>query len=483
MKHTILLAPILIPFALCKTSGQLCRGTAELSDGNWYCTEVQAITYRNLSQAGAYNRTISVNPSTGICGHERVDYPAHGTLTPLFGEVSMHLRGPMNISQLAVYQLPSEIHASRRRSVVPFYNRRRARARYIKSYTEASANSSLLATQTWFPRFHPRASSTVSSLLTSSAAADAGAPCPANLDDRPEWNTTYDGPPLPCISLPTSMATYSDKPLSTTPSHLNDPMKENTLVKRAADWTRVAHYTSAAPSQATGLTFMANLGDPRKSGTFDYAFGNSLGYVTPDGGKVAAESLPFDGTLDTSEQEIVVFSDKECDHDCPYWRPNATSHYGWSGSSKAFFIEFQMDHHDNKGTDQGLISDAPAWWFLNAAIPRVLQYGNDRNNIPCSCWSTGCGEFDAFEVLGKGEDRAKSTIHRQGNLEGGDSNYFKRPVGRTMKFAVVWHFPHITALVLDDDFDFSATISNEQIQSLVSYDPSSWVHSLFAIGD
>ncbi|CAN9321979.1 unnamed protein product [Alternaria alternata] len=228
---------------------------------------------------------------------------------------------------------------------------------------------------------------------------------------------------------------------------------------------------------------MANLGDPQKSGTFDYAFGNSLSYVTPRGDKVAAESLPFNGMLQTSETEIIVLSDKECDADCPYWRPNATSHYGWSGSSKAFFIEFQMDHYPNLGTDQGMLSDAPAYWFLNAAIPRILQYGSDRNNIPCSCWSTGCGEFDAFELLSNGAERAKSTIHRQGNLEGGDSNYFRRPVGQTMKFAVVWHYPHITALVLDDKFDFSQSMSDDAMRKLVAYDADSWVHSLYAIGD
>lgn len=56
------------------------------------------------------------------------------------------------------------------------------------------------------------------------------------------------------------------------------------------------------------------------------AFGNSLSYVTPNGGKVASESMPFDGSLETSELEISVFSDKECDKDCPYWRPDTTSH-------------------------------------------------------------------------------------------------------------------------------------------------------------
>jgi hypothetical protein len=212
------------------------------------------------------------------------------------------------------------------------------------------------------------------------------------------------------------------------------------------------------------------------------AFGNSLSYVSSNGDTVAPESTPFEGTLATSEHEMAVFTDQSCDQDCSYWRPNATSHFGWSGSSKAFFIEFQMDHYNNTGTDQGLISDAPAWWFLNAAIPRVLQYGNDRNNIPCSCWSTGCGEFDAFEVLSNGEQRAKSTLHRQGNLEGGDSNYFQRPVGTMLKFAVIWAFPNITAFVLDDGFDFNNSLSNSQIQQLVSYDPDSWVHSLFPIG-
>lgn len=57
------------------------------------------------------------------------------------------------------------------------------------------------------------------------------------------------------------------------------------------------------------------------------AFGNSLGYVIGDGSKVAADSTPFDGTLETSEREIAVFTDKVCDGNCEYTRPNATSHF------------------------------------------------------------------------------------------------------------------------------------------------------------
>ena len=79
--------------------------------------------------------------------------------------------------------------------------------------------------------------------------------------------------------------------------------------------------------------------------------------------------------------------------------------------------------------------------------------------------------------------RAKSTIHRQGNLEGGDSNYFLRPVGRTIKFAVVFHDWNITARVLDDDFDLSESLTQEQIDGILAYDANDYSHSLFSIGD
>ena len=90
MKHTLLIASLTLPFVFGRTSGELCRGTGErASDGNWYCSEVWAITYRNISQPGVYNRTIEVDPQTGICRHERVDYRGTDPLTPLFGEVKV----------------------------------------------------------------------------------------------------------------------------------------------------------------------------------------------------------------------------------------------------------------------------------------------------------------------------------------------------------------------------------------------------------
>jgi hypothetical protein len=115
----------------------------------------------------------------------------------------MHLRGPMNISQLAVYQLPSEMHTSRKRATVPFYNRRRAMER--RETTVAN----------------------------------------------PMHKTTVAG------------GTPSDEEkASTAPGH-------DIVRRQASSWNRVAYYTSAAPAAATGLSFLANLGDPQESGTFD----------------------------------------------------------------------------------------------------------------------------------------------------------------------------------------------------------------------
>lgn len=85
---TFCLLCLLIQAAHCRTAAQLCRGTAERADdGNWYCAEVTAITYKNISQAGEYNRTTRVNPKTGLCDHEPVAYSGVGPFTPLIGEV------------------------------------------------------------------------------------------------------------------------------------------------------------------------------------------------------------------------------------------------------------------------------------------------------------------------------------------------------------------------------------------------------------
>lgn len=318
MKRGILMTWCFLPLANCKTSGELCSGTAERAkDGNWYCSEVWAITYRNISQPGAYNRTTSIDPQTGLCSHERQSYPATGPLTPLFGEVllpncyvqdrvanrrtevSMHIRGPMNVSQLAVYQLPGELHKMRKRNSVPFYNRRRAlKQRTVSNSASAVATSSQTSTVHWLPLdkqrpCHTATRCTQSTVISTVTVTD----CTTAATSVAAQNITYIGPPLPCLPTYTPWAisgedahaksnctcvqthgAVSHYPLQPTSVDTSPAVLEmERTVKRdspwaaaaAADWSRVAYYTSSAPAEATGISFLANRGDPRKSGTFD----------------------------------------------------------------------------------------------------------------------------------------------------------------------------------------------------------------------
>lgn len=110
----------------------------------------------------------------------------------------------------------------------------------------------------------------------------------------------------------------------------------------------------------------------------------------------------------------------------------------------------------------GFNGDMPAIWALNANIPRTLQYGNAE----CSCWESGCGEFDIVEALDDGSTYLKSTLHT--NAPGGDSDYFVRPISATRKLAVVFSSSSSTIhiQVLPDDTDFSSTISAGEIEGM-----------------
>lgn len=83
----------------------------------------------------------------------------------------------------------------------------------------------------------------------------------------------------------------------------------------------------------------------------------------------------------------------------------------------------------------------PAIWLLNAHIPRTSQYSN---NVNCSCWRSGCGEFDVFEVMNTTEYlHLYSTLH---DYQGTDQietglaapGYINRELGATMTGGVAF---------------------------------------------
>ena len=112
----------------------------------------------------------------------------------------------------------------------------------------------------------------------------------------------------------------------------------------------------------------------------------------------------------------------------------------------------------------GMNGNMPGIWMLNAQIPNTIQYGASD----CSCWTSGCGEFDIFEVL-KGAspacDYAKATIHGNAPMLGGDSDYFQRPTGSAITVGVVMYDSNIHIQIMDN-FDWSSSLTSSAIDNL-----------------
>jgi hypothetical protein len=141
--------------------------------------------------------------------------------------------------------------------------------------------------------------------------------------------------------------------------------------------------------------------------------------------------------------------------------------HGFGGGSKLFLVEVAMPLSGVRG--KGLNDDMPAMWMLNAAVPRTQQYGG------CSCWGSGCGELDVLEVLSPGEGRAKSAWHGRagmGSTSTGESDWFERPVGGSVKVAVVLdgRVGKASIVILDDGVQFGQGVSDETIQGWLNRD-------------
>ena len=145
----------------------------------------------------------------------------------------------------------------------------------------------------------------------------------------------------------------------------------------------------------------------------------------------------------------------------PWFHPlcgrRLTNTDGFGGSRKIFLMEFAMPMSGKRRFN----SDMPGIWLLNAQIPLTSQYGT---NSECSCWTSGCGEFDLFEVLDSGNFRCKSTLHM--TPAGGSSDWFQRPVKATITAAVVFAGGDdgILVKVLDEPQDFGGSIDDKIVQ-------------------
>lgn len=161
----------------------------------------------------------------------------------------------------------------------------------------------------------------------------------------------------------------------------------------------------------------------------------------------------------------MIFSGTECSgNTCGYYRDNIPAYQGFGGGDKIFVFEFSMPS-DTDGSAYN--QDMPAIWLLNAKVPRTLQYGDSD----CSCWKTGCGEMDLFEILTAGSDKLISHIHSgqgdngQSSGGGGSQDYFTRPTSSTLKAAVIFDSSAQSVHIVQVDDDFDAELSSSTVSS------------------
>lgn len=292
------------------------------------------------------------------------------------------------------------------------------------------------------------------------------------------WVNEYDGG-----AQPTPVNPGAEPANQATPKEANPPdqpanqaapkVVTPTINAGNGQWGRQAYY-SAERQIADGLTFLNNMGG-QGSGVFDLVLGMSLSYAAADAKSGTASPQILANHMLGDGDEIVIMTDKACkDGDCGVTRPGGVAYHGFDGAKKIFLLEFDMPITGATDWNQ----DMPAAWILNAQIPNTVQYGSAQ----CSCWESGCGEWDIFEVLDSGNTRCKSTVH--GNISGGDSNYFERPVDSTVKVAVIFDGDNSAGhiVVIPDETAFEQTLTDAQVAAYVNKDGSDLTRSMFRLG-
>ncbi|SGZ51676.1 CIC11C00000005269 [Sungouiella intermedia] len=283
--------------------------------------------------------------------------------------------------------------------------------------------------------------------------------------------------------------TGSNSPLDEELSvHFRGPLHLEQFAYYTADdsssgsWSRVSYY-NASSQTANNVTFLNNAGEQNS------CLGKALTYSSGNGtGSSTSSTILEADNLVESNEEYTIFSSQSCpdsgfNNACGVYRLGIPAYHGFGGTTKMFLFEWTMPQTTttNKSIDY---YDMPAIWFLNAKIPRTSQYSS---NSSCSCWNSGCGELDVFEVLNlTTPHKLYATIH---DYQGTDSinagiaasGYFSRSTSSTMKGGVRFGTDGTISIFLLDDLSIDESIDASDVSSWISGAGTEDVKSLSSI--
>lgn len=443
--------------------------------GNYYCDEVEAVVYSNVGYSGSYKDVTNMDEDSCECTQESVSFS--GSNSPLDEELSVHFRGPLKLLQFGVYYPGSGSSSSsnKKRDVAEdeactttkhiHHAHKREAAVKVVEVTQTvfvDANGNLVTNEGT-----TEITSTPAEEATSSAADTSDY---QTIDKKISTTSSSSSSSSSSTDSTTTLASSSGSgsgsssgSSSSSSSSTSSQSTSSSTSSSSSDWNRVAYYE---PGSTTNVTFL-NTNGGSGSGTWSSCFGNSLSYAASNGVDGASSANALNEVTLKSDEEYCIFSGSECSGDsCGYYRSDIPAYHGFGGNSKIFVFEFEMPH--DSSTSGASNPDMPAIWLLNAKVPRTLQYGNSK----CSCWSTGCGELDLFEVLTEGQEKLISHLHDgQGsdgssNGGGGSQDYFARPTSGSFKGAAIFTSDGTIHVVqVDDDSDFGSGLDSSTVNS------------------
>ncbi|KAF3919738.1 hypothetical protein ABW20_dc0107492 [Dactylellina cionopaga] len=411
----------------------------------YYCNEVTKMQYTNVGCSGTFKTPSIMKDDSGQCVVDHTEQAYSGPLAPLNEQITFHLRGPLKLYNFAAYYIDntpddedttdSPSYAAREKREASQKKHRRFEhhhhheKRKLKVKTEVVEE--VVTITKWVDGPHP----------TSSKAVELDA-------------------------APSGVVANAYKPSSGKP-------------KKPASgdvWKRVGFYDSAKQI-LEGATFMNNKGG-QGSGTWTGCFGNSLSHMSADGKSGSATpQILADNTLFDVNEEFSIWTNQTCDGSCGFSYGADACYRGWDGDNKVFVFKFTMPPGHTDDSNIYGNSNMPAIWSLNSLIGRTQQYPAQTS---WSCWDSGCGEFDIWEVLYPQSPACEymtSTLHSaQGNPGtgkggGGTCDYFKRPTDSTFTGMVSYLSDGtITIQKLDDDFAFPEYITTDDIKKGFSSD-------------
>lgn len=439
------------------------RADCQNVGGNWYCAQTNKFIYYNVGFSGSYNDVTSMDENSGTCSS--TPSPFSGSLSPLDQELSVHFRGPLHLKQFGVYyRKPSGGNAKRDDGDCALVEHHLHK--HVKRATTVVTQMVVLDQfgKTVTPSSTAAAQAPVSSVANNNVPQSSNVVAPVQQGSAPASSAS---PSLvaskaanaPAGSSPASSASNSNSTSSSSSSAGGSAS--------AGDWVRSSYFVPGSTTNCTILNHFGGAG----SGVWSAAFGNSISYANADNSGCSSTPVALGDVTIGSNTEFLIMSgltcgDKSETSSCGFYRPGIPAYHGWSGVEKIFVFEYEMPSSGATGFN----GDMPAIWMLNAKIPRTLQYGAQS----CSCWSSGCGELDLFEILSTGSSKLITHLHdKQGDNGsgyggGGSGDYMQRPLQGSVKAAAIFTKGQIHVMQLDNSVTFDSVLVSSIVDAWVA---------------